>query len=348
MRTFVFLAALATIVARLPLQAQAQSSADALRAAPASQPPSPGSQAADAFDPIDTRIVSDPLYLPLKGQIYGVTAYTLDMPKGDNFKAGVNTGSFRSSNNLINQTLAYGLLNDLTIRLTMGYGINQRDSTAATTGDVTTGNASGFSDPTFSATYRVLEALRSPVILDLTAFYSPDSIAAKSSGGGNDGTIARGGRSAGVSLALGREMKSFTIAGTAAATDVGQQLTQLLSNGTSSQSDAHWSYDLGLNTQTRFTDRVSFNAGVSYTTTADYAVSNLVTGNPYTYRPPKTRSLNLALNGHIVPNRLVAAITYTYDSYTDATNSFAMSASNTAVENRMGNVVGVRLMYAFP
>jgi hypothetical protein len=326
-RPFVFFAALTTTIALLPRPAQAQTAA--------------------ASDPITTRIVSDPLYLPLKGQVYGATAYTLDRPTGDNFKAGVKTGSFQSSDNLINQTLAYGVLNDLTIRLIMGYGINQRDSTAATTGDVTTGNANGFNDPTFSATYRLLDALRSPVILDLTGSYSPDAIAAKSSGGGTNGTIARGGPTGGFSVALGREMKSFTIAGTAATTNVGSQTTLLLSNGTSSRSDAHWSNDLGLNTQTRFTDRVSLNAGVSYTTTGMYAVSNVVSGNPYTYTPPKTSALNLAVNFHVVPNRVVGAITYTYDSYTDATNTFAKPASNTAIENRTGSVVGIRLMYAF-
>jgi hypothetical protein len=346
MRTCVFLSALSTNIALLALQAHGQTPAEALQAAPTSQSSSPSSDSGP-LDPRNTRIVSDPLYLPLKGQVYGVTAYTLDMPKGDNYKAGVKTGSFQSSDSLINQTLAYGLLNDLTIRLAMGYGVNQRDLTAETTGDVTTGNASGFSDPILSATYRVLDEIRSPAIVDLTGSYSPDAITSKASGGGNDGTIARGGRTAGFSLAVGREMKSFTIAGTAATTYVGREVTELLSNSTSSESDAHWSYDIGLDTQTRFTDRVSLNAGVSYTTAGNYTVSNVQTGNPHPYDAPHTRALNVALNGHFLPNRLVGAITYTYNNYTDAQNTFARPASDTAVQNRIGNVVGVRLMYAF-
>ncbi len=113
-------------------------------ASPSSPPPPQGGS---SIDVTQTRILSDPLFLPRKGQVYGVTAYTLDTPKGDNFKAGVNTGSFTSSDSLVDQTLAYSLLNNLTIRVTQGYGINNRDSTAAATDDVTTGGASGFNDP---------------------------------------------------------------------------------------------------------------------------------------------------------------------------------------------------------
>ncbi len=342
-----FVAAFSGTVVLLSLPAQAQTSTEASMGAAISQSSSPSAQASGAFDAIDTRILSDPLYLPLKGQVYGVTAYTMDKPKGDNFKAGVNTGSFQASDSLIEQTLAYGLLDELTIRVAMGYGINRRDSTAAATGDVTTGNASGFNDPTFSATYRMLDERRSPLVLDLGASYSPDAIVSKSSGGGSDGTIARGGPTAGFSLALGHEMKSLTVAATAGTTHVGQQTTQLLANNTSSQSDPYWSYNAGLNSQTRFTDGVSFNAGASYTRTGNYNVSNLQTGNPHVYSAPHTRSLNIALNGHFIPNRLVGSITYTYDSYTDATNTFAKPASNTAVENRSDNVVGVRLLYTF-
>jgi hypothetical protein len=329
MRTSWFFGALLSAIAFLPLPAQAQTN---------SQGP---------FDPVDTRIVSDPFYLPLKGEVYGATVYTLNSPKGDNFKAGVQTGSFQSSNNLIDQTLALGVARDFTIRAVMGYASNHRDSTSVATGDVTTGNSSGFSDPTFSATYRLLEQLRSPIILDLTASYSPNLIDATSSGGGRDGNVARGGAAAGFSLALGREMKAFTIAATATGTYVGRQTTELLSNATSTESDAHWNYDLGLNTQTRFSDRVSLNAGVAYGITGSYGVANVQTGNPRTSEGPDARSFNAAINCHLVPNRLVGAITYTYTSDTDGKNIFPSPVSDNSVQNRTGNVVGVRLMYVF-
>ena len=168
MRTSSFFGALLSTIAVLPLPALAQ---------PSSQGP---------FDPIDTRIISDPFFLPLKGQVYGATVFTLNSPSGDSFKAGVQTGSFHSSNSLIDQTFALGVARDFTIRAAMGFASNHRDSTAMATGDVTTGNSSGFNDPTFSATLRILEQLRSPLILDLTASYSPNLIDATSSGGGSD------------------------------------------------------------------------------------------------------------------------------------------------------------------
>jgi len=343
MRPYVMLTMLSTAVALLPGHAQAQTTAPSATAT--ASPSSPPPQGGSSVDLTDTRILSDPLFLPRKGQVYGVTAYTLDMPKGDNFKAGVNTGSFTSSDSLVDQTIAYGLLNNLTIRLVQGYGINSRDSTSAATGDVTTGGASGFNDPTISATFRVLDEPQSPVILNLTASYSPDTFASKASGGGSDGTIARGGQTAGLSFALGRVTKSFTVAATAASTHVGSQVTELLSNLTSSSSDAYWSYNLGLATQTRFTDRWSLDAGVAFATAGSYNVSNIETGNAHVFAPSSTRSVNVAFNYHFLPNRLVGSVAYTYNGYTDATNTFAKAASDTAVENRMGNTVGFRLLY---
>jgi hypothetical protein len=347
MRPYLILTILTTAVAVLPAHAQAQTAAQNAQPATASPSSTPPSQGGSSIDLTDTRILSDPLFLPRKGQVYGATAYTLDRPQGDNFKAGVNTGSFTSSDNLIDQTLAYGLLNNLTIRLTQGYGINNRDSTAAATGDVTTGSATGFNDPTVSATFRVLDEPRSPVILNLTASYSPDAFASEASGGGSDGTIGRGGQTAGLSFALGRVTKAFTVAATAASTHVGPQVTELLSNGTSSASTSYWSYNLGLATQTRFADRWSLDAGFGFATAGNYDVSNIETGNPHVYAPSSTHSLNLALNFHIQPNRLVGSVTYTYNGYTDATNTFAKAALDTAVENRMSNTVGVRLLYVF-
>jgi len=303
--------------------------------------------AARAQTTTDFRIVSDPLFLPLKGQLYGMTSDALSMPHGDNFKAGVQTGSFNASDNHLDQTLALGLANRLTVRAAFGYSNNERDSTAAATGDVTTGNASGWTDPTVSLTYRVLDEPRAPLIFDLTAVYSPDVLTAKTAGGGSDGTVARGGQTTGVSVAVGRVLKRFTVAATAEATYVGQQTTELLSNGTSTESDAHWSYDAGFATQTRFTDRISIDAGVAYGTAGNYGVANMDKGNSHTFEPPSTCSLNAALNYHLRPNRFVASLNYSYVAYTDAQSIFAKSTSDTSVENRRANVIGFRLMYTF-
>ena len=103
-----------------------------------------------------------------------------------------------------------------------------------------------------------------------------------------------------------------------------------------------------MNTQSRFSDRVSLNAGVGYGITGNYGVANVQTGNPRTSEGPDSRSFNAALNWHLVPNRLVGAITCTYDSYTDGKNIFPQpGVRQRSVQNRTGNVVGVRLLYVF-
>jgi hypothetical protein len=295
----------------------------------------------------DARIISDPLYLPLSGQVYGSTIYTLSEPQGDNVKGSTRTGSFTSSNSLLNQSIAYGITRDLAVRVAMGYGWNQRDSTSAVTGAVTNGNSQGFSDPAISATYRVLDERHSPFVLDLTGSYSPDAIHATTSGGDNNGNIARGGQTMGFSVTVGRITRSFTIALSAGGTAVGRETSELLSNGTSTQSDSHWNYGVGVETQSRFSRRVSVNLGASFASTGSYGVANVVSGNPRTSEGPDTRSVDVALNYHLVPNRLVAAATYTFNSYSDSQNIFPNPVSNTSVTGRFGNVVGVRLLYAF-
>jgi len=333
----------ASVVVLLPLAASAQT-ADV--AAATSTPPSPP-RAAQSGEASGTRIVSDPLYLPLKGQVFGVTAYSFARPTGQNFKDGSETSSFTSDDNAFAQTLAYGLSNRLTARVAFGYGVNERDSTAAATGDVTVGNARGFNDPTFSVTWRVIDEPASPLVLDVTGGYSPNLLTAIASGGVGEGSIARGGQNADIAFAVGHVARAFTLAGTVTTTYVGDQTTEQLSNGTATSAAAHWSYAAGVATQTRFTSRTSLDAGVSVGSAAGYTVVNLANGNSHTYAPPVTRSVNLALNYHFRPNQLVGALTYAYDNNTDATNTFTKAASDTAVKDRSGQTVGFRLLYAF-
>ncbi len=196
----------------------------------------------------------------------------------------------------------------------------------------------------------MLDEPRSPIILNLTASYSPDAFGSEASGGGSDGTIARGGQTAGLSFALGRVTKSFTVArcdgGQHARWPAGDRTP--LANATSTQSDACWSYNLGLATQSSLRRALVARRRASRSRLAGRNVSNIETGNPHVYAPSSTHTFNIALNYHILPNQLVGSTaTYTYNGYTDATNTFAKAASDTAVENRMGNVVGVRQIYVF-
>jgi hypothetical protein len=334
-------------VVLLPVAARAQSANVATPATTSVSTPSEAPRPSQSTDLVETRVLSDPLYLPMKGQVFGATGYTFARPTGQNFKAGAETGAFTADDNAFAQTLAYGLTDRLTARIGFGYGVNARDSTADATGDVTVGDARGFSDPTFSVTYRLVDELRSPFILDVTGGYSPDLLTAIASGGVGEGTIARGGQNADLAFAVGHVARAFTLAGTVTSTYVGEQTTAQLSNGTSTSADGHWSYAVGVATQTRFTARASLDAGLTVGSAATYTVLNVTNGNSHTYTPPVTRSLNLALNYHFRPNQLVGAFTYAYDNNTDATNTFAKSSSDTKVRDRTGNTLGFRLLYAF-
>ena len=298
-RPYLLLAMLSSAISLMPRQAHAQATDP--NTPPASTPRSSSApQSSHSFDVSDTRILSDPLYLPMKGQVFGMTAYTFDTPSGDNFKAGTSTGSFKASDNLVDQTLAYGVTNDLTIRMSLGYGVNERDSTAAATGDVTTGQSKGFNDPTFSATFRV-DKSRSPLILDLTGSYSPDAFASIASGGVGEGSMGRGGRtlaSRSPSVARRSPLRSRP---RPARPTWGSRSPNCCQTARPRIRCA-----LELQRRPRVADQV-YPPRVAQrrrwiSTAGNYGVSNIDNGNARTYAPPSTRSLDLALNYQFSPN----------------------------------------------
>lgn len=302
------------------------------------------------FAPMSDRLISDPLFLPLKGQVFGTTSYTYGNQTGDRYNSiGTRTSSFSNDTNLFTQSFAYGFTDELSAHISMGYGFDSNDTTTLSSGVTTSGAANGWTDPTFGVTYRILDQARhSPVDIDVTANYAPDLISDKATGGGHLGSIAPGRDVATLTGTVGREMRVFTVAGTATAEHYGVQEYTALSTNDTYKAGSFWDYTLGIKTETRFTQRASFELGLGYSLIgARNSTTNEASGITSTGEGANTLAVNTALNYSIIPNLLVAGLTYTYDDYSNTATDRVIATQNVGTQNHMQNVYGARLQYLF-
>lgn len=304
--------------------------------------------AASPFDTINDRIISDPLYLPLKSQFYGATAYTYGLSKSNNFNyKGSKTGNSSTDANTFAQTLLYGVTDKLTMRLTDSYEFTKAFRALSSTGSSSTSNNDGFNNPTIGTTWRAVDQSAFPADLDLTLNISPNSFKDKEAGGGQNGTVASGNQPVTLSTAIGREMKDFTISGVFTTIYAGNRYYESLTNNSNYYEQQYFNYTFALNTQTRFTERLSLNLGSGYTITDKGYATNLTTGTKFVATLGNTLDFNAALNYHIIPNKLVGSLTYTYDDFSASKSTYPTAASDTSTKNHNANIFGARVLYLF-
>lgn len=303
-------------------------------------------QALDAT-PDTTRIVSDPLYLPAQGQFYGATSWNWSSANQDTFDAtGAHTGSSQITGNAINQNFQYGITDDLALRLSWGYDWRDVSRHLVPAGTLTR-SSSGWTDPSFGVTWRAVDQTGGgPFSLDLRADYSPDAFPAKAATTLDEGTVARGGQAVDLGFTLGHETRDFTIAGTFDANYLDTRKALNQNTGGFTTTDAMWNYRLGLDTQTRFTDLLSLNAGAGHTFSNNAEIFNSNTGLEHFSSGGDFTDLNVALNYHFVPNTVVGSLGYQHNFYDNAHNIFPASPTDdNSVRNKDEDVVGVTMRY---
>lgn len=301
------------------------------------------------FTPDPSRVVSDPAYLPMKKQIYGETGYVYGFSRTTSYdNVGAKTSAATNHNQNISQKLAYGVTDMLTVRADMSYSpMSKRDVHNLTTTRIR--NADGFNNPNVGLTYRVLEQQKTaPVSVDVKLDYAPDvfdsELANNDSG---TGTIARGGDMTRLGGQVSYKTKSFTIAGLAGVDYFGDRETEVQNTVTRYKEDSSWGGSLGLETQTRICERASVDLGASYSTSQNSDVTNTKTGVVGEKDSGDIGQLKMAVNYHVIPNRLVASLSYNYNIIGDSENTYVNPALNTTTESNTSNVFGVRLQYVF-
>ncbi len=293
------------------------------------------------------RILSDPLYLPLQGQISSNTSYDWATTTEDVYNAaGVKTQSERITANPLTQTFQYGVTDDFALSAAIGFDPSASTHINPVSGTNTVRTDQGWTNPTFGAVYRVLDQRTNPLTLDFNASYSPNVFPSKSPSDTDEGTVALGGQEWNFGGTLGREMRDFTIAGTFGANYLGSRGSLSEASGDKIGTSATWLYTLGLATQTRFSDQFSVNAGAGYTFGHDANVLNETTLLDHDTHVHGTPNLNAALNYHFIPNILVGSVYYQHDFGGSSDNVYAtVPADNNSIGNKSEDVLGVRLRY---
>ena len=264
------------------------------------------------FAPIADRILSDPTFLPLKGQVFGGTDYSYTNYEGNRTNnVGVRAYSFDKRTNAGIQNLSYGVTDELSVNFAMQYDSSISKDRYPTGANFKFDNT-GFSDPTFGVAYRAIDERTNPVNFDLRASYTPDAIGSKSSTTIDGGNIARGGQSGELEMALSREMKAVTIEGYSGINLLDDRKTVNSSTGLTAETSGSLVYFVGANTQTRITDRVSFNLGLTDNFYSRSHFTNDAAGTSYSLEPYSVLEPNVALNFHIIPNQLVSSVEYNH------------------------------------
>lgn len=299
---------------------------------------------AQDFTPTGDRILSDPTYLPLQGQFFGESGYGYERTNGNLFDStGAQIATTRNTLNTIRQNFAYGLTDQLSINAGIAYGFDGHASQNGLTG----ADRSGFDNPSFGATYRLLDQRNRPVSLDIFGEYAPDAFQARSATGTQDGTVALGGPEADFGVALGHETRFFTIRGAFTDRYVGNSSFLNATTGGSADTSSYWVPTLGVQTQTRFTNRLSANVGFDYNFEGNRNTVNTLTGEESTNHVGDTQAVNVSLNYHFVPNRLVGSIDYRHTFYGHSNDSFSADSTDDTSLTRSGDGVGATLRYVF-
>lgn len=291
------------------------------------------------------RIVSDPTYLPLAGQIYGQTHYTYGEVNGATFDAaGGQSAKNHSRLNTYDQTVAFGITDDISVRggIAYAFGTDRRVTSA---GSFDTAR-NGFENPTFGATWRALDQRRAPVSFDLFGDWAPDIYSSRISTGTRDGTVASGGAAADVGAALGHQTRMFTIRGVFTERYQGRINAYNPNSGLTTEVGSYWTPSVGVQTQTRFTPRLSANIGYDYVFQKRSQDQQTVAGLAYVNHIGDTQTVNAAINYHLVPNRLVGSIGYYHTFYDGRREAFA-DPTNDILQNRSGDAVTATLRYVF-
>ena len=293
--------------------------------------------------PIPLRLLTDPAYLPVQNQWFGLSAFSMSDSTSDTYNAaGDKTATHKGWEDEITQELEYGVTNDFAVRISDTYSPYNKTKSEFAVGGFSDRDRSGFADPSIGVTWRAIDqANGSGLNLDALADYKPNLISARTT------NLARGGQSGDFGLAVSKVMPRFTIYGEALAEWYGGSSTLDPADANFTRTGSYWDYLLNLQTQTRLSNLFSFNAGVGYVFANNARVADITSAVDHTAQRGDGLKLNAALNYFVAP-RIVASVTYDYTHDNTTDDIYALPASNTSLRNQSDNRFGVKFTYDTP
>src|SRR5580698_2008611 len=121
--------------------------------------------------------IFSPTYIVPKGIFLDTLTYHHYDETADVFDSqGAKRDSIEITSQSVNEAIAYGITDRFDVQVGMGNYPEFRTKTTGLTGNTTTTNASGVTDPTIAAAYRLQsQNYRHPVNWDIEAAYSPNA-----------------------------------------------------------------------------------------------------------------------------------------------------------------------------
>ena len=246
-----------------------------------------------AFDlsPDTTRYLSDPSFLPNKGQLESVTTYSYGNTNEDWRRiSGVVGQHYLGISNSANQGFYYGITDRLRIGGSASYS-ETKDKDTYLNGSPNENTSYGFSNPNFNLTYRAIDQVSAPVSVDGLVYYTP-------------GIVQNGSQSGGSEILVSREMKSLTVQVFGGANYF---------DPTDSAFSSNWQYFGGIADQLRISPHWAVNFGTDFTKSTGYRYNNLTTGIAYTEHHDFNSQPYATLQYAIYPNRIVVGAKYSHD-----------------------------------
>jgi outer membrane protein OmpA-like peptidoglycan-associated protein len=334
---------------------------------------------AATWDADSARILDDPSFLPVAGQVEGQLGYTYSANLYDaqtrnasRFFFGPGpfpfNESYDRSDNSFGAFLSYGITNDISLFASMDAG-NSRNREAYSYEDVffhfpsplgppnfitryVRGTQNfrtiGATNPEFGATWRVIDQARAPVSVDLTGSYRPDIFQARSAGLGQTGSVAGGGQSGTAQLAVSREMNILTLRAYGSIGYLGRENDRGAGGYADLRNAPHATYAAGLQTELRLVPWFAINAGVNAHKAVRFDRVEIFPSGPgafTTIEPGATISPYVGAVIPLVDNHLVTELLYQHDfiGHVSEHNSF----QSEEFFHQSSNLFTARLIFAF-
>lgn len=166
--------------------------------------------AAFAWEADDQKALTDLLYIPNAGRLYGETAVQTMSAHAD-FKVSTVKGEIHQQSNTFTQELHYGLTDRLRASVIYENQFYQHQETEVTGGSKSSARTTGPSNPTVSALFRILRQADDKITLDVYGSYAPDMIDGKSDSSKGTSSYAAGGAVTTAGVRAGKKWKEVSM-----------------------------------------------------------------------------------------------------------------------------------------
>jgi outer membrane protein OmpA-like peptidoglycan-associated protein len=318
--------------------------------------------AAADWDSDTARLLGDPSFLPLAGQIEGSvsTTYSVDRYDFTNNAFYKDSASYRRSGFDFLPALNYGITDDITVFANLGWG-NSFNRETYTDERLIFGiplrvvpvkgtinyHALGADNPVFGVTWRAIDQRNAPVSVDITGSYAPDIFQNREATRVQTGSLAAGGQSGDVQLAISREMQWLTLRAYGTFSYEGRRNELADSGFEDLRSAPHPAYAAGLQTELRLLPWLALHAGVTAQQAMqfDRPIIDRYGVTPVTIMPSGSISPYAGVLLPFFDRRLTAEVTYQHDFVDNETERLPYESSRDYKQE--SDLVTGRLRFVF-